>query len=123
MDRRIDEVLTLISRDLGHPWRASALAKEVRLSVSRFYDLFRSTTGTVPARYIRARRLEKARHLLLTTHLTVKEIAGYVGIGDPSHFVRHFEKVYGISPRRFRRAHETSLAPCASIAGKSANES
>jgi len=32
-----------------------------------------------------------------------------VGIHDDSHFVRDFERVYGMSPRTFRRAREGSV--------------
>lgn len=108
LDSRIRTVLSLIERDIRRSPRPAALAKEANLSVSRLYDLFRQATGTVPARYVRARRFEKARYLLITTHLTVREIAEHVGIHDDSHFVRDFEHMYGKSPRAFRRAHERS---------------
>lgn len=105
MDVRIKVVLALIDRDLRAKHEPTAMAQNVRLSVSRFYDLFRNETGTVPARYIRDLRLQQAKGLLLGSHLSVKEIANSVGIQDVSHFVRDFEKRYGLSPRRFRLAH------------------
>jgi len=104
-DPRIEAVLKLIGRDIRRPLRPAELAAEVGLSVSRFYDLFREATGAVPARYIRRYRFEKAKELLLTTNLSVKEVANCAGIRDDSHFVRDFRKLYGMSPRAFRRAH------------------
>jgi|SRR5271157_1629721 len=102
MDIRIKIVLELIDHDLRAKHEPRAMAKHVKLSISRFYDIFRNETGTVPARYIRDLRLQQAKRLLLSSHLSVKEIADCVGIQDVSHFVRDFEKRYGISPRRFR---------------------
>jgi transcriptional regulator GlxA family with amidase domain len=79
MDDRIETALKSIERDIGRALRPPELAGEVRLSVSRFNDLFRQETGTVPARFIRACRYEKARQLLMTTGLSIKEIANQVG--------------------------------------------
>jgi AraC-like DNA-binding protein len=107
VDRRIETVLGLIDRDIRCAPRVPALAREARLSVSRLHELFRQATGAGPGSYIRARRFEEARRLLLGTHLSVKEVAEQVGFHDDSHFVRDFERIYGMSPRKFRRAHES----------------
>jgi AraC-like DNA-binding protein len=106
MDRRIAAVLSLIDRDIRRAPRLPALAREVHLSVSRLHELFRPAAGASPGAYIRSRRFEKAKALLLDTHLSVKEVAEDVGIHDDSHFVRDFERIYGTSPRNFRRVHE-----------------
>jgi transcriptional regulator GlxA family with amidase domain len=105
VDIRIQIVLSLIERDIHLTKEPRKMADEVRLSLSRFYDLFRQETGTVPARYLRALRFQKAQELLVNSYLSVKEIANAVGIHDVSHFVRDFQKIYGISPRRFRRSY------------------
>jgi AraC-like DNA-binding protein len=46
--------------------------------------------------------MERAKILLETTFLSVKEIMTEVGVSDESHFVRDFKSVYGVSPARFR---------------------
>lgn len=102
MDSRIEVALRLIESDIKRTARPHEIAARVRLSVSRFYDLFRQETGTVPARYVRRLRFERARDLLVTSDLSVKEIACHVGVNDVSHFVRDFQRLYGMSPRRFR---------------------
>jgi transcriptional regulator GlxA family with amidase domain len=108
MDRRIESVLATIERDLRGPLRLSELARAVGLSMSRFHELFLWATGETPAAFIRARRYDRAKCFLLSTFLTVKEVAETVGIHDDSHFVREFERLFGMSPRRFRRAHESA---------------
>ncbi len=95
----------MISRDVRNAPKPAKIAGEIGLSLSQFYNLFRKDTGTVPAKYIRTLRYEKARELLVNSQLSVKEITGLVGVCDVSHFVRDFRKFYGSSPGDFRRAH------------------
>jgi AraC-like DNA-binding protein len=54
--------------------------------------------------------MAKAKQLVETTFLTVKEIAHHVGISDQSHFVRDFERLYGLSPSRLRARPEGEAA-------------
>jgi AraC-like DNA-binding protein len=57
--------------------------------------------------------MQKAKELLETTCLRVKEIMNQVGIRDESHFARTFKKLYGVSPTQYRalyRAKSASIA-------------
>jgi len=53
--------------------------------------------------------MERARYLLETSFLSVKEIGYQVGLNDESHFVRDFRKVYGDAPTRYRSRNHTEL--------------
>ncbi len=79
------------------------LARHVNLSPSRFAHLFTAEVGTSPARYLRRLRFSRARMLLETTYLSVKEVMAHVGFNDASHFSRGFQQIYGVSPRVWRR--------------------
>lgn len=46
--------------------------------------------------------MERAKHLLESSFLSVKEIAFQVGLNDESHFVRDFKSTYGFSPALYR---------------------
>lgn len=122
MDYRIEIVLRLIGRDIRTAPGPRQIAGEIGLSISHFYDLFKKETGTVPATYIRKLRYEKARELLTNSSFSVKEISDFVGIHDFSHFVRNFQKIYGMSPRSFRRAHCVPMLTLGTTR-KSANKS
>ncbi len=78
------------------------MAKSVGLSVSRLQHIFRAATGETMKRYQQRLRLERASELLLSTHMSVKEVVAAVGAPDKSHFLREFKKSYGLSPRRYR---------------------
>ena len=78
------------------------LAQSVNLSVWRLSHIFKSDVGMPPIRYLRLLRMEKAKHLLESSFLSVKEIAYQVGLNDESHFVRDFKSTYGSSPALYR---------------------
>ena len=108
MDHRIETVLTLIRSDIRCTPTPGEIAGHVKLSISRFYKLFMQEVGTPPARYVRMLRFERARELLTESSLSVKEIVGIVGLHDDSHFVRDFQRMYGMSPTAYRRAYSSA---------------
>ena len=55
-----------------------------------------------PIKYLRLLRMERAKGLLESSFLSVKEIAFQVGLNDESHFVRDFKSTYGFSPAIYR---------------------
>lgn len=80
----------------------SEFAQSVNLSVWRLCHIFKSDVGMPPMRYLRLLRMERAKELLESSFLSVKEIAYRVGLNDESHFVRDFKSTYGSSPALYR---------------------
>ena len=80
----------------------SEFAQSVNLSVWRLCHIFKSDVGMPPIRYLRLLRMERAKDLLESSFLSVKEIAYQVGLNDESHFVRDFKSTYGFSPALYR---------------------
>ena len=77
-------------------------AQSVNLSIWRLCHIFKSDVGMPPIRYLRLLRMERAKNLLESSFLSVKEIAYQVGLNDESHFVRDFKSTYGYSPALYR---------------------
>lgn len=77
-------------------------AQSVNLSVWRLCHIFKSDVGMPPIRYLRQLRMERAKGLLESSFLSVKEIAYQVGLNDESHFVRDFKTTYGYTPALYR---------------------
>jgi transcriptional regulator GlxA family with amidase domain len=102
VDQRVEKVLQVMRDDLSAELSLAGLAHSVNLSVWRLSHIFRSEVGMSPIQYLRILRIEKARHLLETSFLSVKEITHLVGLKDESHFVRDFKKAYGMSPTPYR---------------------
>ena len=77
-------------------------AHSVNLSVWRLSHIFKSDVGMPPIKYLKLLRMERAKGLLESSFLSVKEIAFKVGLNDESHFVRDFKSTYGYSPTTYR---------------------
>ena len=114
MDRRVEIVLTLIQNDIRKNPTVSQLARLVHLSPSRFEHIFRTETNVSLVQYVKSLKLRKARDLLETTFLNVKEIMAIVGVNDLSHFVRDFKKVFGVTPSEYRKSKPIGEHPLVS---------
>lgn len=53
-----------------------------------------------PHQYLLNLRIEKGKELLLNRH-SLTEVAYTLGFFDQSHFIRHFKKINGITPKQF----------------------
>ena len=98
MDHRVREVIRFMNDNLHRRLSVHDLSGSVCLSPSHLGQLFKEQTGTSVARYLRELRLLRAKELLETTFLSVKQIAANVGIGSVSHFATDFKKAYGSKP-------------------------
>jgi AraC family transcriptional regulator len=92
-------------RDLRAKLTLHDMARAVNLTSFHFCHLFKAETGRSPAKYLKAMRLERARELLETTFLSVKEIRALVGLNDESHFARDFRATYGLTAQAYREQH------------------
>lgn len=102
VDQRVEKILKVMRDDLREELSLAGLAHSVNLSVWRLSHIFRAEVGMSPIQYLKVLRIEKAKHLLETSFLSVKEITHIVGLNDESHFVRDFKKAYGVSPTPYR---------------------
>jgi len=79
------------------------LAAVARLSPYHFARQFRAATGLPPYQFVIARRVERARQILQQAgELSLAQVAYRAGFTDQSQFSRHFKRVVGVTPGRFR---------------------
>ncbi|MCX7993416.1 MAG: helix-turn-helix transcriptional regulator [Fimbriimonadales bacterium] len=71
--------------------------------------LFRVAMGCSPSEYLTELRLRRAANLLVSTNLSVSEIALEVGYLSLSHFSRVFRERFGKTPRAFRQSPTLSV--------------
>jgi AraC family transcriptional regulator len=60
--------------------------------------------GFSPHRYLTARRIEIAKHLLERTHFSIAEIALETGFSSQAHFTNRFREHLELTPRQYRRS-------------------
>lgn len=79
------------------------LAEKFHLSPQYISQLFKSEIGVNFLAYLTNLRMEKAKKLLVTTALSITEIAGQVGYGDYRVFTKVFKKTENMTPSQYRR--------------------
>jgi transcriptional regulator GlxA family with amidase domain len=108
MDHRVQAAVAFMKTNLECKFTALDVAQAVRLSPSRLRELFRDETGKSVTLYRKELQLQRAKQLLETTFLSVKEVAASVGIDGVSHFVRDFKKTYGFTPTEYAECYRSS---------------
>jgi transcriptional regulator GlxA family with amidase domain len=99
---RIQTALTYAKRNLRMPLEIEDLARAACLSPRQFTRVFRSETGTSPAKAVEALRLEAAKLMLEQSRLPVEDIAREAGFANRERMRRAFIRVYGEVPRSIR---------------------
>ncbi|TXS56375.1 helix-turn-helix transcriptional regulator [Streptomyces sp. t39] len=84
-------------------WSVSACAGRIGVTAGYLAEAVKAATGRTPGELVRAARTHEAQRLLARTDLSVRQVAGRVGFGDPAYFCRFFRRETGISPGDFRR--------------------
>lgn len=92
-----------------------ALARSLGLTYRAFRYLFRREVGQSPLQYQLARRLVRAKNLLASSDLPVREIAETLGFRSTWYFSHFFRKHVRQSPAAYRkgRRHADGPAPAA----------
>ncbi len=103
MDQRVERVKTLIESSYDRELSVSEMARFVDLSVSHLQHLFKNELGQSPAQYVQAVRLKRARELLESSSLSVKQIMIRIGAKDRSNFERRFKRAYKTTPVQYRK--------------------
>ena len=78
------------------------IAEELGVSYSNFRKLFKEYTGLSPATYQQDLKLQRAKELLSTTNLSIKEIAYRLNFDSPDYFSAKFKIKTGRKPSEMR---------------------
>ncbi|MCP3822706.1 GlxA family transcriptional regulator [Streptomyces sp. A3M-1-3] len=100
---QIDALRLWIGEHLADDLSIEALAEQLHLSARHFSRLFRQRTGSTPAAYIEAVRVEAARRLLEDTEQSLPEVAAASGLGSVETLHRAFRRRLVTTPAEYRR--------------------
>ncbi|WP_309121163.1 AraC family transcriptional regulator [Paenibacillus sp.] len=102
--RKINELIRTRYADpsLSLNW----LADELSLSSFHVSRVYRQHTLTPIVDAINQVRMEKAKELLLTTDVSIADIAERTGYTNSSYFHRMFKKSFGVTPAEFRKSKQ-----------------
>jgi len=105
-DSKIEESISYMKEHLNGPLAVAVLAAQAKLSLSHYFALFKRRTGCAPMDYFTRLRMRRARSLLETTCLSIKEIAAVLGYDDQFYFSRVFKSVHRVAPSDYRALPE-----------------
>lgn len=96
--RAVSDLKQFIDTRYADPIGYPEFQSLTRLSASHLCRAFTHWLGRTPTAYLNDLRLQHARRLLLTSSLTVKEVAAAVGIPDTNYFARLYRRKFGVRP-------------------------
>jgi AraC family transcriptional regulator len=98
----VSDAIAHIEANLARPLTVPGLARAAGVSHNHLTRLFRAETGMTVVAYVRLRRMARARHLLVSSTLSIPAVAASVGIADLQAFNKACRRELGGSPRAVR---------------------
>ncbi|MEU6809097.1 helix-turn-helix domain-containing protein [Streptomyces sp. NPDC046831] len=88
---------------LHEPIQLRDMAAQESMSVRTFTRRFREEVGVSPGQWLTQQRVERARHLLESTGLSVDQVARDAGFGTAQSMRQHLQAALGVTPTAYRR--------------------
>ncbi|MET9845754.1 GlxA family transcriptional regulator [Streptomyces ossamyceticus] len=99
---------------LHEPIQLRDMARQESLSVRTFTRRFREEVGVSPGQWLTRQRVERARHLLESTDLSIDQIAHDAGFGTAQSMRQHLQGALGVTPTAYRRTFRSGGTASAS---------
>ena len=94
----LSRAIEVMRENLDNPISPVAIARGLDISTRQLERLFGKYLNTSPKKYYMEMRLDRARHLLLQTEMSVIDIATACGFESPGHFSRVYRTAFGVTP-------------------------
>ncbi|WP_159668676.1 GlxA family transcriptional regulator [Streptomyces mexicanus] len=94
---------------LKEPIQLRDMAEQEAMSVRTFTRRFREEVGISPGQWLTQQRVERARHLLESTDLSVDQVAREAGFGTAQSMRQHLQAALGVTPTAYRRTFRATL--------------
>lgn len=102
-EETLESLLDYIDENLYSDLSVHSICEKFSISKTVLYDLSKSAMPGGIAKYIRTKRIEKAKELLLKTDKSIEEISGLSGFMDCNYFRRVFKQATGLSAKSYRK--------------------
>ena len=109
-ERSLATLLNEIEKDPSSFLTLSKAASYLMWSESHFARKFKERTGSSFINYVTAKRLERAKFVLVHTDKPVLRIAAELDFTPLNYFSRQFKKHVGVTPSEYRREHSKRAA-------------
>lgn len=100
---RLIKVIQLMQNQTEEILSCTEIGEKVGLSTRQMERIFRTYLRTTPNAFYMQLRLERAKHLLLQSTMSITQIATACGFNSTSYFTRCYSRGFGLTPRQQRR--------------------
>ncbi|MGO4418396.1 GlxA family transcriptional regulator [Streptomyces sp. MCAF7] len=100
---------------LERPISLREWADQESMSVRTFTRRFREEVGVSPGQWLVQQRVERARHLLEGTDLSVDQVARDAGFGTAASMRQHLQTALGVSPTAYRRTFRATAVGATAV--------
>ena len=97
----IERVVAMIKEDPSADLSLARVAEYASFSPVHFHNCFKRSTGKTLREFVEEERLLRACELLVSTDMTLSEIAYASGFSSQAYFSAVFKKCKGIPPRKY----------------------
>lgn len=102
----IDEVIAYVHENIEESLSLFQLAQIAAYSPYHFSRIFKKQTGLSPNHYVTSFKIQKAKELLLTTDLRIRDVGMEIGQQSLGTFTTRFRESVGVTPAQFRQSPE-----------------
>ena len=99
-NKHLANAIAMMRDSLEDPMSPAIIASEIGISTRQLERLFCKYLNSSPKKYFLEKRLDRARHLLLQTEMSIVDVAMACGFQSPGHFSRVFRINFGVTPMR-----------------------
>ena len=120
--RDFQDLLNVIERRWTKAFSLTEAAAFLSLTPGHLSKKFKAATGHSFVSYVMARRLRRARLLLVYTDLPVLKVAAAVDFRQANYFARVFRAESGMSPAEYRLTARAEFRPLGAESDRSAEQ-
>lgn len=105
--RTTDRLRLFMDRHFKNDWKLEDFAREFGASLTTFKESFSEVFGLSPRAWISERRLLYAHQLLLSSEMSIVDVAAEAGFSSQSYFTQSYKRRFGETPSQTRKASLT----------------
>lgn len=105
---RIKSVINYINENIGEKIEIETLAHLTKWKKQHFTKVFSQYMGVPPYKFILECKIEKAKHLLVNTDLSIAAVAEELGFSSSANFCTAFKNTVESTPEAFRKKYNAN---------------
>lgn len=99
----VRKAIQYIHKEYDSELTIDLMSKKLKLNKCYFCNIFKKETGLTFSNFINKFRVEKSKHLLINSSLSILDVAIAVGFNNQNYFSMAFKKETGVTPLQYKK--------------------